>query len=195
MGSFLSLWKCCSHHNHNLILPWKRQWCFSRLSGDIPATLEFSLSCTKHPRNEAAVGCSVSWKLQGSPQDLTPAEGSYFKPHFESLTHSLYSCKTSSCVTGCCLGLSDKLWPLEEQGGQESAEIWLFVVWDSGVQTLVLKPKVHHTSPKWGSGDASAGEAWEKLPEIPHVSCTPKSQTLHWKPGGHYQVLPTWGWS
>lgn len=168
-----------------MISYWEKQWWFSQLSGDIPDILEFSPSRANHRRNEAAVWCSVTWKLQGSPQDLTLAEGSYFKPHLESLTPSLYSCKTSSCASGCCLGLSDKLWPLEEHRGQESAEMLLLVVWDNGVERSVLMPKVHHTSPRWGGGDRNAGEAWEKLPEIPHVCCTPKSQTPHWKLRGH----------
>lgn len=166
------------------MLYWGRQWCLSQLSGGTPATLVFSLSCANHPRNEAIVWPSVICKLQGSPQDLTLAEGSYFQPHLETLSPSLYSGKTARCATERCLGLSDKLWPLEEHRRQATAEMLLLVVWGGGVERPTLAPKVHHMSPTWGGGGANTGEAWEKLPEIPHVSCIPKSQTPHWKPRG-----------
>lgn len=113
-------------------------------------------------------------------------------PHLETLTPSLYSGKTASCATGCCLGLSDKLWPLEGHGGQETAEMLLFVVWGGGVERPTVAPKVHHISPTWGGGDANAGEAWEKLPETPHVSCIPGSQTPHWKPEGMKEISPSY---
>lgn len=52
---------------------------------------------------------------------------------------------------------------LEKHWRQESAEMFLFLVWDSWVERSVLMLKVHHTSPTWGHGDTNTGE-------IPHAS-------------------------
>lgn len=150
----------------------------------------FSLSSANCPRNEATVWPSAIKKLQGSPQDLTLAEGSYFKPHLETLTPSLHSGQTSSCSTRHGLELSNQLWPLEEQGGQETAEMLLLVVWDGEVERSTWTSKENHISSTLGGRDANGGEAWQTLPERPHVSCIPRSQTPHWKPGGHdYNAL------
>lgn len=60
----------------------------------------------------------------------------------------------------------------------------LFVFWDGGLG-INFGFQDANISPAWGSGDESAAGAWDKLPETPHISCIPRSQTPHWKTGGH----------